>query len=153
VCAQLKNVEVWFQRASDVVRKLRSGDVDMGIVGYDMVREYGQVGLKNFSPMLVRVLMLKGPHVEGSFTICVIWLIIVQKVCCVCGDSLEIVESACVVVLKLDFKICCCFLVWTRTMRISSSFMMRLVLGNVILVLGYASCTLLPEGFSGRGRG
>jgi ATP phosphoribosyltransferase len=39
---QLKNVEVWFQRASDVVRKLRSGDVDMGIVGYDMVREYGK---------------------------------------------------------------------------------------------------------------
>jgi hypothetical protein len=31
--------------------------------------------------------MLKGPHVEGSFTVCVIWLIIVQKVCCVCGDS------------------------------------------------------------------
>jgi ATP phosphoribosyltransferase len=25
-----------------VVRKLRSGDVDMGIVGYDMVREYGK---------------------------------------------------------------------------------------------------------------
>ncbi len=87
------------------------------------------------------------------FTIFVIWLIIVQNVCCVCGDSLEIVESACVVVLKLDVKICCCFLVWTRTMRISSSFMMRLVLGNVILVLGYGSCTLLPVGFSGRGRG
>jgi hypothetical protein len=86
--------------------------------------------------------MLKGPHVKGSFTICVIWLIIVQKVCCVCGDSLEIVESACVVMLKLDFKICCCFLVWTRTMRISLSFTMRLVSGNVILVLGYGSCTL-----------
>ncbi|CAM6039455.1 unnamed protein product [Sphagnum compactum] len=40
--SELKNVEVWFQRASDVVRKLRSGDVDMGIVGYDMVREYGK---------------------------------------------------------------------------------------------------------------
>ncbi|CAK9875438.1 unnamed protein product [Sphagnum jensenii] len=40
--SELKNVEVWFQRASDVVRKLRSGDVDMGIVGYDMVREYGE---------------------------------------------------------------------------------------------------------------
>lgn len=40
---QLKNVEVWFQRASDVVRKLKSGDVDMGIVGYDMLREYGEV--------------------------------------------------------------------------------------------------------------
>lgn len=40
---QLKNVEVWFQRASDVVRKLKSGDIDMGIVGYDMLREYGEV--------------------------------------------------------------------------------------------------------------
>eukprot|EP00250_Pteridium_aquilinum_P011165 c19879_g1_i1 orf=102-1316(+) len=35
-------LEVWFQRASDVVRKIRAGDVDMGIVGYDMVCEYGQ---------------------------------------------------------------------------------------------------------------
>lgn len=42
-CSQLKNVEVWFQRASDVVRKLKTGDVDMGIVGYDMLREYGEV--------------------------------------------------------------------------------------------------------------
>jgi len=40
--SELKNVEVWFQRASDVVRKLKSGDVDMGIVGYDMLREYGE---------------------------------------------------------------------------------------------------------------
>ena len=42
-CLQLKNVEVWFQRASDVVRKIKNGDVDMGIVGYDMLREYGEV--------------------------------------------------------------------------------------------------------------
>ena len=27
---------MWFQRASDVVRKLRLGDVDLGIVGLDM---------------------------------------------------------------------------------------------------------------------
>lgn len=40
--SELKNVEVWFQRASDVVRKLKTGDVDMGIVGYDMLREYGE---------------------------------------------------------------------------------------------------------------
>eukprot|EP00897_Mesotaenium_endlicherianum_P009446 jgi/Mesen1/852/ME000112S10994 len=39
---EMEAVEVWFQRASDVVRKLRSGDVDLGIVGYDMVKEYGQ---------------------------------------------------------------------------------------------------------------
>lgn len=39
----MAGVEVWFQRASDVVRKLISGDVDMGIVGYDMVQEYGEV--------------------------------------------------------------------------------------------------------------
>ena len=35
-------MEVWFQRASDVMRKLRTGDVDLGIVGYDMFIEYGQ---------------------------------------------------------------------------------------------------------------
>ena len=34
-------MEVWFQRATDVVRKLISGDVDIGIVGYDMLREIG----------------------------------------------------------------------------------------------------------------
>jgi len=37
--AQIPNVEVWFQRASDVVRKLVYGDVDLGIVGYDMFAE------------------------------------------------------------------------------------------------------------------
>lgn len=36
---QLPGVEVWFQRASDVVRKLSYGDVDLGIVGYDMFAE------------------------------------------------------------------------------------------------------------------
>lgn len=35
----MPGVEVWFQRASDVVRKLMYGDVDLGIVGYDMFRE------------------------------------------------------------------------------------------------------------------
>lgn len=30
---------MWFQRASDVVRKLQYGDVDLGIVGYDMYCE------------------------------------------------------------------------------------------------------------------
>ncbi|KAJ7514546.1 hypothetical protein O6H91_23G049100 [Diphasiastrum complanatum] len=39
---ELDNLEVWFQRESDVVRKLLSGDVDLGIVGYDIVAEYGQ---------------------------------------------------------------------------------------------------------------
>ncbi|KAL2628763.1 hypothetical protein R1flu_013449 [Riccia fluitans] len=38
----LKDLEVWFQREADVVRKLRSGDVDMGIVGYDVVAEFGE---------------------------------------------------------------------------------------------------------------
>lgn len=33
------DVEVWFQRASDVVRKLATGDLDLGIVGSDMVAE------------------------------------------------------------------------------------------------------------------
>jgi hypothetical protein len=33
---QIPSLEVWFQRASDVVRKLRYGDIDLGIVGADM---------------------------------------------------------------------------------------------------------------------
>jgi ATP phosphoribosyltransferase len=36
---QIPGLEVWFQRASDVVRKLRLGDVDLGIVGADMFSE------------------------------------------------------------------------------------------------------------------
>lgn len=39
---QIPGVEVWFQRASDVVRKLRLGDIDLGIVGYDMFSEIGE---------------------------------------------------------------------------------------------------------------
>ena len=38
----MDNLEVWFQRASDVMRKLRSGDLDLGIVGYDMFVELGE---------------------------------------------------------------------------------------------------------------
>jgi ATP phosphoribosyltransferase len=38
---QLPGMEVWFQRATDVVRKLMYGDVDLGIVGYDMLAEIG----------------------------------------------------------------------------------------------------------------
>ncbi|CAI5979173.1 unnamed protein product [Closterium sp. NIES-64] len=40
--SEIEGLEVWFQRASDCVRKLLSGDVDMTIVGYDMVKEYGK---------------------------------------------------------------------------------------------------------------
>lgn len=39
---QLANMEVWFQRPKDIVRKLVSGDLDLGIVGLDTVSEYGQ---------------------------------------------------------------------------------------------------------------
>ncbi|KAH0460502.1 hypothetical protein IEQ34_011165 [Dendrobium chrysotoxum] len=39
---QLSNLEVWFQRPKDIVRKLQSGDLDLGIVGLDTVCEYGQ---------------------------------------------------------------------------------------------------------------
>ncbi|CAM6120140.1 unnamed protein product [Calypogeia fissa] len=38
----LDNLEVWFQRESDVVRKLRTGDIDMGILGYDVLAEFGE---------------------------------------------------------------------------------------------------------------
>jgi ATP phosphoribosyltransferase len=40
---QLPNTEVWFQRPKDIVRKLLSGDLDLGIVGLDIVGEFGQV--------------------------------------------------------------------------------------------------------------
>ncbi|XP_038877868.1 ATP phosphoribosyltransferase 2, chloroplastic-like [Benincasa hispida] len=39
---QLAGLEVWFQRPKDIVRKLLSGDLDLGIVGLDTVSEYGQ---------------------------------------------------------------------------------------------------------------
>ncbi|KAL6659972.1 hypothetical protein ACP70R_002094 [Stipagrostis hirtigluma subsp. patula] len=37
----IRNLEVWFQRPKDIVRKLQSGDLDLGIVGFDIVSEYG----------------------------------------------------------------------------------------------------------------
>ncbi|KAM0064030.1 putative ATP phosphoribosyltransferase [Helianthus debilis subsp. tardiflorus] len=39
---QIANLEVWFQRPKDIVRKLLSGDLDLGIVGLDTFSEYGQ---------------------------------------------------------------------------------------------------------------
>lgn len=39
---QISNLEVWFQRPKDIVRKLLSGDLDLGFVGLDTVSEYGQ---------------------------------------------------------------------------------------------------------------
>lgn len=36
----LPHLEVWFQRSADVVRKVRDGDVDLGIAGLDTVAEY-----------------------------------------------------------------------------------------------------------------
>ena len=36
----IPELEVWFQRSADVVRKVRDGDVDLGIVGLDTVVEY-----------------------------------------------------------------------------------------------------------------
>lgn len=39
---EISNLEVWFQREKDIVRKLLSGDLDFGIAGYDMVSEHGQ---------------------------------------------------------------------------------------------------------------
>lgn len=38
----LSKLEVWFQRPKDVVRKLLTGDLDLGIVGIDTVAEFGQ---------------------------------------------------------------------------------------------------------------
>ncbi|KAK1320438.1 hypothetical protein QJS10_CPA03g00772 [Acorus calamus] len=39
---QLPGLEVWLQRLKDIVRKLVSGDLDLGIVGLDTVCEYGR---------------------------------------------------------------------------------------------------------------
>ncbi|KAM2675593.1 hypothetical protein EV1_002340 [Malus domestica] len=39
---QLSDLEVWFQRPKDIVRKLLSGDLDLGIAGFDTVSEYGE---------------------------------------------------------------------------------------------------------------
>jgi len=38
--AELPQLEVWFQRSADVVRKVRDGDADLGILGLDKVTEY-----------------------------------------------------------------------------------------------------------------
>jgi ATP phosphoribosyltransferase len=38
--SEIPHLEVWFQRSADVVRKVRDGDVDLGIVGFDIVAEY-----------------------------------------------------------------------------------------------------------------
>jgi ATP phosphoribosyltransferase len=37
---EIANLEVWFQRSADVVRKVRDGDADLGIVGLDKIAEY-----------------------------------------------------------------------------------------------------------------
>ncbi|KAL8061200.1 hypothetical protein ABFX02_02G072300 [Erythranthe guttata] len=39
---QIPTLEVWYQRPTDIVKKLVSGDLDLGIVGLDIVNEYGQ---------------------------------------------------------------------------------------------------------------
>ncbi len=36
----IPELEVWFQRSADIVRKVRYGDVSLGITGYDSVAEY-----------------------------------------------------------------------------------------------------------------
>jgi ATP phosphoribosyltransferase len=40
----IPELEVWFQRSADIVRKVRHGDVDLGITGFDSVAEYGGDG-------------------------------------------------------------------------------------------------------------
>ena len=40
----IPEVEIWFQRSPDIVRKVRYGDVDLGITGFDSVAEYGDEG-------------------------------------------------------------------------------------------------------------
>jgi ATP phosphoribosyltransferase len=40
----IPEVEIWFQRSADIVLKVRYGDVDLGITGFDSVAEYGDEG-------------------------------------------------------------------------------------------------------------
>jgi ATP phosphoribosyltransferase len=40
----IPELEVWFQRSADIVRKVRYGDVSLGITGFDSVAEYGGEG-------------------------------------------------------------------------------------------------------------
>jgi ATP phosphoribosyltransferase len=40
----IPEVEIWFQRSADIVHKVRYGDVDLGITGFDSVAEYGDEG-------------------------------------------------------------------------------------------------------------
>lgn len=59
-------MEVWFQRSNDIVRKLLSGDLDLGIVGLDTLSEYGQVreseGVGGFFPANVLACGRDGHH-------------------------------------------------------------------------------------------
>jgi ATP phosphoribosyltransferase len=34
------DVELWFQRPADIVRKVKDGTLDIGVAGYDLVAEY-----------------------------------------------------------------------------------------------------------------
>ena len=47
VAPQIPEVEVWFQRASDIVRKLTYGDIDLGFVGLDMYEGTGAGAVHN----------------------------------------------------------------------------------------------------------
>src|SRR5512136_1416645 len=42
----IPELEIWFQRSADIVLKVRFGDVDLGITGFDSVAEYGDDGDK-----------------------------------------------------------------------------------------------------------
>lgn len=40
----IPELEIWLQRSADIVRKVRYGDVDLGITGFDSVAEHGGAG-------------------------------------------------------------------------------------------------------------
>lgn len=40
----IPELEIWFQRSADIVRKVRYGDVSLGITGFDSVAEHGGEG-------------------------------------------------------------------------------------------------------------
>lgn len=132
-----------------MVRKLRSGDVDMGIVGYDMVREYGKVSISNFMCkhfkgsvfFLTQEKKNFSPKFGTGTTVCLIMQEIYLLRQHVCG-IMSLCISVCFTWGRKN-KILCFFHV-ARMVKISLLFMMLLDMESATLQSEYAF-SLAPE--------
>ena len=93
---QLPHLEVWFQRATDVVRKLVYGDVDIGIVGFDM---FSEIADQSSEVVVVHdALDFGGCHLglgiptTGKFA-SIDSLDQLRRYCCLCNASLDIIGT------------------------------------------------------------